>query len=78
MRALSDYNKGDNDWAVSPFCSWKYAVIADNLPSIFQGKLQGTGIFYADYVDSTGINLFIRDSDEDVPSVTPGYLYIKY
>ena len=78
VRDLSDYYRGDYEWDASPFYSWKYAATADNLPSIFQGKLQGTGIFYADYVDSTGINLFIRDSDEPVPSLTPGYLYIKY
>ena len=77
VRDLADYYRGDYEWNASPFYTWKYAATADRLPSIFQGKLQGTGIFYADGADGTGSNTFIRDATEPVPSPTPGYLYIK-
>ena len=77
VRDVDDYNKADYEWFVGPFYTWKYASTAETLPSIFQGKLNGTGIFYADGADGTGINTFIRDAEE-IPTVTPGYLYVKY
>ena len=78
VRDLADYYRGDYEWNVEPFYTWKYAATADRLPSLFQGKIQGTGIFYADGADGTGANSFTRDATEPVPSPTPGYVYIKY
>ena len=75
VRDLADYNGVAYEWVADPFFTWKYAAAAENLPEVFQGKLQGTGIFYAD--GTYGYGSFARDDEVD-PDPIPGYLYLKY
>lgn len=78
IRNRIDFLYGEYNWYYGFDFLWNYAATADTLPSIFQGKLNGTGIYCANAVDDPRyVYLFIRD-DERLPALTPAYLYVKY